>query len=121
MTPISSLAKDELSRWIADKMEPKPKRDIETVRGQKSKYGWWRIEVEHWSWEPCPYDDPEIAMRLLKWLIENGLKPYFIHLNVGGKSTRLLCASVNGEGSCMDGDLDRAIAESFALANGWKP
>ena len=122
MTSISSLTKEELSRWIAEKMEP-----LATVKWVADKSclfwdstgGWWKTyqgSFTQVATQPSPYDDPEIVMRLLK-------KERFIGVVQGfgsdyGKYSATFSSVAGTQVSGWCNSLERAIAEAFALANG---
>lgn len=69
---------EALSRRIATKMEPEPTwtyvgQVIEEDMPYKSDGGFWQRQLRHPSWEnPAARSilEPEISMRLLKWLLE---------------------------------------------------
>lgn len=73
---------------------------------------WWTMSSEL----PNFVTDPAMTMMLLEKLIQQGFKPAFIDLN--SKETRLITATKNGKGNCVDGVLGRTIAEAYALAHG---
>ncbi len=108
------MTKDELSRWIAEKMEP-----VALATGQTD---WWQYQRHNEDTRrPRPYDDPEIAMRLLN---HDG----FVSLNFlePGVYEAIFCGEDVHTDQCGDKMAtsqstapERAIAEAFALANGW--
>ncbi len=82
---------DEISRKIAEFFEPKPTFENVTVYcGQRPEWfdediwvnsdlyasdgQWWLRTYSsggvYSEWKPVPYTDPEIVVRLLKWLVE---------------------------------------------------
>ena len=65
---------DELSRKLAMHFEPAPRN---LLAGNVSPEGYWRWRPNYANglkgeWIPRPHTDPEITLRLLKFLLERG-------------------------------------------------
>ncbi len=149
---IAELSKDELSRFIAEKMEPKPvevggyydstscvNRIANGTNKQKYKgqsiLNWWAwrddwrypndhtIPVQSGDWQPRPYDDPEIAMRLLKWLLFHpDLLALIDHaeFEVTVREAAWNRGIRGGFILPIRDNFEQAIAQAVALALGWK-
>lgn len=114
---ISEWSEGELSAWIAEKHEPRPlKGTHRTAEFYASRLKWWVIDDEKGSAKPRLYTDPEICLKLLKGLIGSryGIADGFRRItNQMFTIARRECREFV---SCDD--LERAIAEAWALAHG---
>lgn len=112
---VWQLTDEELSLWIATKLEPKP-----TVPYWLESIEAWRFHYGTDAWVPQDFvNDPAMAVMLMErgklsvqplgddiWMV--GL----VWMN--GTVTMYTCVAKNS-------NLCRAVAESFCLANGWTP
>lgn len=143
MTKLSELPDEELSRWIAEKMEPLDRKRFQCHAAKTdcirefhddSPKEWWRRDREQSydesymkpdaPWQPRSINEPEICLRLLK-------HPGFVSLNLllpEAKYEACFCGETEHHDECgakmettLNTRFERAIAEAFALANGWKP
>lgn len=94
---VQELSTEELSRLLAEHFEPKPQTRL--ADRFLSELGWWlrRRYDSGGRWEARKYTDPEICVRLLKWLLDDGF---------------VMSRSSKGT--------ERAIAEAALLLTGWK-
>ena len=121
---IHDITNDELSLWIADKHEPQP--DVTGLEGiDPVKIGQTGVWVCAFPYENddeatvVPRDmveDPEMTIMLTNWLIENG---YSLHI-WRGDMPRVTIAVHDEKYLYLITPLGRAIAEAWALVNGWK-
>ena len=112
------MTKEELSRKLAERFEPL----ISLPSDPKYWIAW--CQLSQVTWQPRPYDDPEITMRLLKWLIhEHGA------IKIGGPTPHMETYDiwlgrkrhydyVDDTDIICDGPLTLAIAEAVAKARG---
>lgn len=118
MKSIPDLTTEELSLFIAEQMEPKPADYDDCEVGMRTQsvmspgYWWYcrydypvmlRVSVR---WHPRLFTVSEVAMKLLKWLIDSNQLPTaaFEALAIYRRSD----------------ELERIIAEAVALALGWE-
>lgn len=137
---INELSDEELSRLLAEHFEPKPaeqggyydstscsNRIANGTNNRRydgsSKLKWWiwrddwrtdnTVPINNGTWQPRPFTDPEIVVRLLKCLR--------LCVTRDG-STGFVCYGVD-ELKHIEAHaetLERAIAEAALLATGWK-
>lgn len=130
---ISEVSDQELSRWIAEKLEPEPEKINE--HGD-SRGGWWLWCYQHrlhgteivdtGKWQPRNVvNDPALTVKLIEhsgfvslFLLEDGKEPCIYHAEFCGAVSHSLDCGENMR-VASNPDPGRAIAEAFALANGW--
>ena len=123
------MTKEELSQKIAESFEPTPAwkdwQDGEThwqfyIRSTMcvSDGGYWEVfralDEDDATKHPRPYDDPEITVRLLRWLIAN-FTVLVVHKDYVRAEPAL---GKYYEGNAYGEDIARAIAEVVAKARG---
>ena len=123
MKKASDLTDDELSRVIAESFEP-PSHFVNTCRD--SEHGWWRRRyLNGWIVEPRSFSEPEIVVRLLKWLLT---QPDW-QCVIGDEWPRPLIEiemtptedgwKSGKRGFCLQSsNIERVIAEAVAIAKG---
>lgn len=127
---IQNLPDEELSKWIAEFIEPKPAWKYADSEHEDVGICWMnsdggcyqrmyidgKVDLE----QPCSATDPAMTLMLLEKLAEYGSK-YNSETNLSySPALKTWCASIDGIVGVGRKDLGRAIAEAFALANGYK-
>ena len=127
---ISALSDLELSRWIAEKIEPS--ETLPHVYAKLSPLAVWECRRQftghtfQFEWQPRDMvNDPAMTMLLQKILIarrdlgfHGAMTLVFDSYTITG--TWMQIAKRTGKEFADVEDLGRAWAEAFALANGWE-
>lgn len=127
---ISEIDDDSLNKWIAEKREPastlKPATECFwnglTESPLKSPLGYWRVtfnsDVNEFVWVPVDFKTKIVELLMdLNWAVLTIIKgkhkiPDYVRLSCEADS-EYTTASIIGSG------LERAVAEAWALKNGW--
>ncbi len=127
MSSISTLSDADLSLWIAAKIEPKPTKRGMYVETSAWRWLWFSTEQvqsqgpsEVWTttgeWVPRDMvGDPAMTLMLMTQ------QPNFICVVQSPDEPGQFSATFFAHPSRWCTGLGRAVAEAFALANGWKP
>lgn len=111
------MTNEELSRKIAAYFEPEPKwvprMFGEAVYDLPSVGGFWRaaLTAEGLKPHPRPITDPEISMRLLKWLLE---KKAIVSIDFTAGHYEVACDSNAGDISFAE--IGLTLEQAIALA-----
>ena len=137
MKSVSDLTDTDLNRWIAAKVEPIPSWDLRKMHAEhweSDKGFWWRPMADaihdYEIHDPICHNavtDPALTITLLEKLLQRGdvdfsttstpdnpNRPYYCYAEDSLQSS---ITPYRGYGP----SIGRAIAEAWALANGWKP
>ncbi len=118
MTPISDLTDDEVSRWIAEKLEPgMNKRHPPFLH--ISPLQCWQGDVNHIFQPRDMIHDASMTVMLLEKLAEYGLRFDSETSLSFHPELKTWCASICGITGVGRKHLGRAVAEAFMLANGY--
>lgn len=100
----------DISRQIAEHFEPKPEFRLTGL----SPLGWW-IAGDWTNLQPRSYTDPEIVVRLLKWMIERGLAVRFVgpSLDVELAVAEAVLAEIQAPALRGSSILDGVVAEGL--------
>ena len=125
---LSEMTQEQKSRWIAEKIEPKPASEPGLHDSQYSVYAAWiyeKIDVYtgEWGWQPRDMTEPAMTVMLM----ERG--PICVTRCKRAGKPRGWTAfkpdfSLDGPGSRDEwpvvGSIGQAVADAFMKANGFK-
>lgn len=123
---ISELSDSDLSRWIAEKLEIKPK-EWQLDAPYLKHIAWQYVEKR---WEPRDMvHDPAMTVMLLEKLMREPKRDCYLTFDHYGELANQYELEIGVtdagyaqglRGFILHGaQLGRAVAEAFALANGW--
>ena len=125
---IRDLSDDELSRWIAEKLEPKsaltPATAYVSMWGLHKGTTCWRTErnaaslkIDDWvQWQPRDMVNDAAMMAML---MESGISVQ-VEPMPRDDEAKFCAYKLETEISVQHNVLGRAVAEASALANGWE-
>lgn len=120
---LSELTDEQISQWIAEKLEPKPAIGISYSKMAAEGRLWWYGEQNGYikCWPRDMVSDPAMTVMLLEKLLKSGFNDvqHTTTLTYWKNVAKWECDEGAAKRALTTQSLGRAVAEAFMLANGW--